>query len=124
MIIKKIFNFCCPHVCVFCGEPTGHNLDLCKACEQELPLLGNYCQYCAKPLKKGLKICGPCLIKKPVFDQIFTFGIYQTMFKHLIKGLKFGGQLVNFGRFQKNHFPILYRSIVLAFTFYRKYFGK
>lgn len=38
--------------------------------------------------------------------------------------LKFGGELVNFGRFQKNHFPILYGMILFAFNLYRKYLVK
>lgn len=37
--------------------------------------------------------------------------------------LKFGGELVNFGRFQKTHFPLLYKMIEFGFKLYRKHIG-
>jgi serine/alanine adding enzyme len=37
--------------------------------------------------------------------------------------LKFGGKIVNYGRFQKNHYPIIFNIMSSALYLYRKYFG-
>lgn len=93
-MIYKLF----PGRCILCNLPSGRQLDLCSACENELPWLGPHCQYCALPLAKqdAYNVCGQCLRKPPYFSHCYTALRYDFPVDHLITGFKHRRKL-NYG---------------------------
>jgi ComF family protein len=87
--------FIFPSSCVFCNDLSRRKLDLCAACENELPFLQNYCTCCAQPLVEGQVICGNCLNNRLTFIKTFVLFHYQTPIDQLILGLKFSNRLIN-----------------------------
>lgn len=75
--------------CLLCDEPSDGPLDLCSACEAELPWLGGHCLICALPLPSHDLACGACLKKPPAFSRVeaawryaFPLDALITRFKH------------------------------------------
>jgi ComF family protein len=66
-------------------------LDLCAACEAELPANRSACQRCAEPLSATSKslVCGACLQRPSLFDATYAPFRYAYPLDHLIQGLKF-----------------------------------
>jgi len=112
-----------PNICVLCGNRCNKQqsvfnenyennqvslaLDLCSACQQELPVIKSACAQCAAPLpiqynsnietitntsKKIL--CGACLKISQPFAKTIAPYFYHTPIDHLIAQLKFQKQLV------------------------------
>ena len=75
--------------CLLCDEVSDGPLDLCSACEAELPWLGGQCLICALPLPTTGLVCGACLNKPPAFTRVeaawrygFPVDALITRFKH------------------------------------------
>ncbi|MEZ0123374.1 MAG: ComF family protein [Candidatus Reddybacter sp.] len=81
-----------PGACLLCGLSAEHDIDLCYACEENLPRLGLHCEICATPLNT-LGICGHCQSQRPVFSSVQTPLLYQYPVDLLLQRFKFGGQL-------------------------------
>lgn len=97
MLITKIKNWFLPYICVFCGDFTHAERDLCIGCEQELPWLTHACNRCALPLPTATPLgqqCGDCLQQSPPFQKTIALFQYQTPIDHLITGLKFQQKLI------------------------------
>ena len=76
-------------ICLLCDEPSDGPLELCSACEAELPWLGGHCRICALPLTATGLSCGACLRKPPPFSRVeaawryaFPLDALITRFKH------------------------------------------
>ena len=92
-----LINYLFPSTCIFCGATSSHKLDLCVACENDLPFL--------QPLPKGQAICGAF--------RTFALFYYQTPVKQLMLGLKFNNRLVNakiFGELLASHLYYQYQN--------------
>jgi ComF family protein len=89
-------NYLFPSTCILCDAASDRKLDLCFACENDLPFLKNCCTRCAQSLLEGQTVCGICL-NNPLPYQIRTFALfyYQTPIKQLMLSLKFNNRLVN-----------------------------
>lgn len=97
MLITKIKNWLLPNTCVLCGNAAKRDLDLCVACEQELPWLTHACVSCALPLSKEVSVgrqCGTCLQQNLPFSSVLALFQYQSPVDRLITGLKFHQRLV------------------------------
>jgi len=82
-------------LCILCQTPSRRQIDLCHACEADLPWLGPQCARCALPLspKDAHSHCGRCLSKPPVFSHCLTPLRYDFPVDRLIAGFKYHGQL-------------------------------
>lgn len=79
-----------PAVCRLCGSTGFQGIDLCTACQSDLPLLKNGCRRCAVPLPPGLVgVCGSCQAREPSFDTCYSPYRYGPPLDYLIKRLKF-----------------------------------
>lgn len=87
-----------PGNCVLCGRPALRALDLCGACEADLPWLHPDdwpCLYCGEPgAKTG--VCHQCLTKPPANDSFLTAFHYEFPVDAMVQLFK-TGQLA-FGR--------------------------
>lgn len=93
--LKKALCNTLTGTCVLCSAPSRRTLDLCIACERDLPQLQNYCQYCAQPLiNTKMAICGACLKQAPPFAKTVVPYAYEEPIISLISGLKFQNKLV------------------------------
>ncbi|CAL7963392.1 competence protein ComFC [Gammaproteobacteria bacterium] len=85
-----------PSTCILCGAASNRKLDLCTACENDLPFLKNCCTRCARPLPEGQTVCGACLNNPlPFLIRTFALFYYQTPIKQLMLSLKFNSHLVS-----------------------------
>lgn len=85
-LIYKVF----PGRCLICLSPSQRPLDLCHACESELPWLGSRCRQCALPLPTGQRqeLCGLCQKKSPRFSQCICPFQYGFPLDQLLNGFK------------------------------------
>lgn len=84
-----------PGLCLLCHQETRRSLDLCQACESELPKLGNSCDYCAEPLATDASgICAQCLRAPPPFSAALCVFEYAYPVDHLLQRFKDSGQQV------------------------------
>ncbi|MDH5424833.1 MAG: ComF family protein [Gammaproteobacteria bacterium] len=94
-MIKGILNAIYPRRCVLCmtscRQSDDSPLDLCKDCQNDLPLMESACFQCAIPLQNTLEAqrCGQCLQKPPAFDHVISFYHYQQPLIWLIQQMKF-----------------------------------
>lgn len=83
-----------PPLCILCSSRgQAPDLDLCAACESDMPRNALACRVCAHPLggfdfDKDL-VCGACLLKKPRFHVCHSAFQYGFPIDHLIRGLKY-----------------------------------
>lgn len=92
--IKKLQFQLFPATCLVCGATGENSLDLCAGCHRELPRNNQACECCGIPLygDKNL-VCGQCQQHPPPFTRTLTPFLYEPPMDHLIKLLKFQGQL-------------------------------
>ncbi len=83
-----------PPTCILCGGKTHRPLDLCTACELDLPWNHQACHRCGLPLLNASSSCGACMKIPPAFDQTIAAFIYQEPIIRLITDLKFRQQLL------------------------------
>ncbi len=88
--------------CILCGANNHRNcttnalrldrrnLDLCLACENDLPSINHGCQHCALPLAvKSARDCGQCLRSPPPFKRTIAAWPYSPPIAQLISGFKY-----------------------------------
>jgi ComF family protein len=79
--------------CVLCTDRTNRRLDMCEACEIELPWSTEQCSRCALPLPAGIThenaVCGLCQIAPPIFDRAQTIWTYSPPIAQLISAFKY-----------------------------------
>jgi len=89
--LNIIQNWIYPPTCLLCGDDGERGLDLCGACERQLPRTGTACLRCGEALPDGAPSpCGRCLQHPPPFDSCLAAFRYEEPIRHLIHGLKFG----------------------------------
>lgn len=89
-------SFLFPSTCVLCNDLSNRKLDLCVACEKDLPFLKHCCSRCGQSLLEGQDICGSCLSNPlPFAVRFFALFHYQTPVKQLMLSFKFNNRLVN-----------------------------
>ncbi len=83
-------------ICLLCGAQGQPGLDLCPACQTDLPWLGPACPRCALPLPPHHSgLCGQCLQAPPPQDASIAALLYDTPLPFLISGLKFHSRLAH-----------------------------
>jgi ComF family protein len=84
-----------PPTCMLCLDPGQlPSLDLCPACQADLPRALPACTGCALPLPRAdAFLCGDCLRRTRAFDAAFAAYRYQFPVDSLIRRLKYGGDL-------------------------------
>lgn len=85
-----------PATCVLCSGAGADGLDLCVACEADLPRNDCACSVCAEPLPgsaRDSRICGACLRHPPPFHASLIPFRYAYPLDHLVRGLKFRNEL-------------------------------
>lgn len=83
---------------MFCGQPGFNELDLCRACFNELPGNVSCCYRCAEHFETSVsapQLCGRCLKNPPVFDETHAPFLYGDALRFLITQLKFNRQFKN-----------------------------
>jgi ComF family protein len=101
-MVNSLFERLLPSRCLLCGlQPSAAaSIDLCIACADELPRIGQHCRHCGLPLPiTGL--CGPCQIRPPPYSRCISPLLYQTPVSHLIAHFKYSGRLA-YGRLLSN----------------------
>ncbi len=91
---KSLIHGLFPATCLLCldpGQPPA--LDLCRACEDELPRNLGSCAGCAAQLPGPGAACLYCASRRPAFDTAFTPYRYEFPLVELIHRLKYGGQV-------------------------------
>ena len=95
--LKNIQALLLPPCCVLCGGAGQPPLlDLCAACEAELPRNVDACARCAMPLPASVppgSSCGACLRRPPRFDAALVPFRYAYPLDHLVKDFKYRGRL-------------------------------
>lgn len=92
--IEKIYQGLLPCICSLCGSSSSNHINLCNACQKELPWLTHTCYRCALPLSEaGPEVCGECL-KKPVsYNTTIALFYYHFPIDRLISLLKFHNKI-------------------------------
>jgi ComF family protein len=83
-----------PPTCVLCGGAGQHpTLDLCTACEADLPRNVPACSVCAQPLSDANTAlpCGACLRRPPRFDATYCPFRYAYPVDRLVQAIKYRG---------------------------------
>lgn len=82
-------------LCILCGLHPAASTQICNACLDDLPRIGNACLRCANPLitgKQSQVICPTCQKKLPPFTQVIAPFEYRFPIDQLIQLAKFNGQ--------------------------------
>lgn len=97
--------------CILCNSQSKRPMDLCQACEDELPNINKACYRCAIPLPfitppgspepgfNGAKpseskpLCGQCLSTNPPQNRAISLYLYDFPLDRLITQLKFSKQM-------------------------------
>jgi ComF family protein len=99
-MVNSFFEWLLPSACLLCGlKPNGAaraSADLCVACADDLPHIGQYCRHCGLPLPvTGL--CGLCQVRPPPYSRCISPLLYQAPVSHLVAHFKYSGRLA-YGR--------------------------
>jgi ComF family protein len=96
-LVDSLLAGIAPWRCVLCRD-VAHGIDICAACINDLPWLGNCCRHCALPLPEpAARVCGSCLGAgsgaappvNPPIDQCIAALAYEYPLDRLITGLKY-----------------------------------
>ncbi len=93
-----MLGWCLPPQCVLChGRGQPPTLDLCAACEDDLPVHPRPCIRCALPAGRGpdFSECARCRADPPPYDRCHAAFRYGFPLDGLVQGLKYDGQLAN-----------------------------
>lgn len=81
-----------PGRCILCQSRTHRALDLCLACEHDLPRVSKPCHRCGLSLLSQAPghqhYCGPCLVTPPQFDLSYSAFSYAAPVRQLITEFK------------------------------------
>lgn len=84
-----------PGLCMLCRARSQRELDLCQACERDLPWITSGCEICAVPLESFVDssaespgICGQCLTDPPEFDACRAPFAYREPITGMIRRFK------------------------------------
>jgi len=77
-----------PPRCLLCAEAGADGVDLCRACRDALPRLGQACPRCAMPLPFAGP-CGPCLRRPSPLQAVHAAFVYATPLDRLLPRFKF-----------------------------------
>lgn len=84
-----------PATCILCSQPGQPGLDLCPACEADLPVIDPACHCCGMPLSPGKTgTCGQCLQTPPPFFRTVSPFYYEPPLAGLITQFKFRQRLL------------------------------
>ena len=84
-----------PASCVLCGKAGQQGLDLCLACEADLPKINPACPRCGMPLTGSEHLlCGQCLQTPPPYQRTISPFYYAAPLAPLITRFKFNHRLV------------------------------
>lgn len=82
-----------PARCILCGaRASGRAIDLCEACEAELPVNSRACPLCAQPLQADLPAdvaCGACTMRRPRLDAVHCAFRFAYPIDHMVRALKY-----------------------------------
>lgn len=81
-----------PTRCLVCEDAGLDGIDLCAACEAELPFNMSACRACAVPLPES-GLCGGCLGARSALTEVHAAFVYAAPFDRLLPRLKFAGDL-------------------------------
>lgn len=80
--------------CILCAASGQPGLDICQACEAELPFLGPSCISCALPINRlDESYCGQCLHSPPSYTRTEAIWEYHPPIAQLISAYKYNRQL-------------------------------
>ncbi|MEE4192204.1 MAG: double zinc ribbon domain-containing protein [Halieaceae bacterium] len=88
---QRALDLIAPCRCSLCGLPSGRALELCLACEGELPWLTHCCRQCGLPLPGTGSLCGRCLAKPPGFDACIAACAYTEPVSGWVHAGKYHG---------------------------------
>ena len=77
-----------PGVCIACGYHSHRSIDLCRACEVDLPWLHNACRRCGLPLEAADDPCLACALRPLPVEQTIAAFSYTFPVNHLIQQFK------------------------------------
>lgn len=90
---NSIIDLLLPRRCILCKAPTLREVDLCYACERDLPKIISSCQNCGQPLSINQTHCGLCLHQHLPYSQLIAAFHYRDPIAHLLTALKFNHKL-------------------------------
>ena len=84
-----------PSTCRLCGAASGHVPGLCMPCLADAPWITTACPCCGRalPATQEVQRCGRCQRRPPAFDATTALFHYRPPVDHLIKRMKFAGEL-------------------------------
>lgn len=82
-----------PPRCLLCDGVGQQALDLCPACQRDLPRNGRCCARCAAPLAESLALCGVCQQREPDWDAAWAPFRYGWPLDSLEQRFKFSASL-------------------------------
>ena len=89
---QRALDLIAPCHCALCELPSGRPIDLCLACEGELPWLTHCCRQCALPLAgPDGAVCGRCLARPPAFDHCLAGCAYTPPISGWVHAGKYHG---------------------------------
>jgi ComF family protein len=121
---KKVSFHFIPGVCITCGAPSQRLIDLCRACEDDLPWLGSACAICSLPLHNSETIdadtlqlvtdsvCTNCLKQKPLYTKALCPFLYDFPIDKMIHRFKNQQQFV-FGTVLAQ---LMHRAVICYFA--------
>lgn len=117
---QQLKSILLPSTCILCAVTVNGRLELCAACEADLPWLATVCSICAIPItaKETMQpiICGHCLQQPPPYFKTTALFHYQTPVDNFITALKFQQQLLYarlFGELLSKRLQAIYSDQVL-----------
>lgn len=96
--LKRLVNWILPRACLLCTHHTTREVNLCQACDNDLPRLYHACQRCARAFSSFTDplICQFCHENADLpFERTYALYHYQPPITKLIMDLKFGQALMN-----------------------------
>ena len=132
-VFSDIYDFILPAICVLCGAKTGRKMNLCLACENDLPRFKYACWQCGLPLVSDrVNRCGQCIQKPPPFNRTLALCSYEKPIAALIMSIKFqqnlcytkllGNLLASHVAQQYQHEPL--PECIIPVPLYKKRLGK